>query len=612
MEAINQFLADEGQEKFEEARKLNDEESLNDPETDPYKSKYKAREILCELKETVEKYQKEDPESERCKFLINFINFKLGCNYSETEELASGEEHLRKAEEGLAENKLDKHVCGLYVSILNQLGILWTGRRQYEKALGLLQQAESVYKKYKHEMGGTPHMCSELLEPETEEQADNIMSKRDDEFEDLYTHSLYYLAQVYGKLEESQKSAEYCHVTLHRQLDTMKYTPMDWALNCATLSQYYLTTENFKMSRHCMAAASYILKELGDPTICAPASEDEGQTEIDQRERLPRAYNDMCRCWAKYGLAVLETSMEKQLKDANLDDDHNYDINQDQKEKEDDEKKKKESEREGASESDDSEKSPLFFNLELTAIEERITDKHLDNFEQARDVFLVVQKWLNTAKEFYALDEHCTDYIEIIQDLSRAFKFLCFFEPSFERQCKMHKRRADLLIALLKELNPQFYLLVCRQLMFEIAEIYSSMLDLKLAIIEEEGVPPVAHAVKKINQLAEQSIAKYHEYIDSLKTPDKTLPDQFAMDDERPALIAHFCTGRLYSKLIDTDIRKRLSNINQSIIHYKFLVDYCKRNPSAVARVKAERDICEEMVLLLPAKMERISANAEF
>ena len=38
---------------------------------------------------------------------------------------------------------------------------------------------------------------------------------------------------------------------------------------------------------------------------------------------------------------------------------------------------------------------------------------------------------------------------------------------------KMHKRRIDMLGALVSQLNPQYYLLVCRQLDFELAEAYS-------------------------------------------------------------------------------------------------------------------------------------------
>ena len=78
-------------------------------------------------------------------------------------------------------------------------------------------------------------------------------------------------------------------------------------------------------------------------------------------------------------------------------------------------------------------------------------------------MFLEGQRWLNKAREYYVLDGHVTDHIEIVQDMSQLFKYLAFFENDFERRCKMHKRRVDMLNDILVELNPQHYLMVCRQ-----------------------------------------------------------------------------------------------------------------------------------------------------
>lgn len=61
---------------------------------------------------------------------------------------------------------------------------------------------------------------------------------------------------------------------------------------------------------------------------------------------------------------------------------------------------------------------------------------------------------------------------------------LCCFlrRPTFLcRQCKMHKRRADLLEGVAKELNPTYYLTPCRELWFELGETYSAMLDIKIS-----------------------------------------------------------------------------------------------------------------------------------
>ena len=48
----------------------------------------------------------------------------------------------------------------------------------------------------------------------------------------------------------------------------------------------------------------------------------------------------------------------------------------------------------------------------------------------------------------------------------------------------MHKRRADLLDTVVKQLNPTYYLAACRQLWYELGDVYSTMLDIKLAKLQ--------------------------------------------------------------------------------------------------------------------------------
>lgn len=253
------------------------------------------------------------------------------------------------------------------------------------------------------------------------------------------------------------------------------------------------------------------------------------------------------------------------------------------------------------------------FNLEVTSHEEKITDQSLMNFEEARVIFLLIKKWIEEAKQFYKFDLHCNDYVSVVQDQSLSFKFLSFFELDLERQCKMHKRRIDMLTEVLKELSLQHYLLVCRQLMFEIADTYSTMMDLKLAIMESsgEGVRPTPHHVRKMNSLINDSIKYYQEYLNTLKGGKPVYPDQFPENDVRAGLVAMFCIGRLFSKFLAGDVQTRLLNIKKSKDCYQFVVDYCKRNHSAVTLVRNELEICQEMVQLLPAKMERIRMQSE-
>lgn len=605
MDLLKQFLNEEGDELYKAALKLTDETSKSDPEDDPYKSLYKARELWLILKEKVEKNRNSAVEVSDWLFLEAAVHLKLGVNYMETEEKPAGETYLKQSISLLESEKTSFKGCNIVQSALNQLGILFTERRNPEKGLEYLLEAESLYKKFRENVGGAPWSVDDLFAiqsySDSEQQKEAFVQKCTDGFESTYTHTLYYLAQVYGKMDNSELSAAYCQETLHRQLDVNKYQPIDWSMNAATLSQFYFSCNNFVMARHCMASAEFILREAGDQgaSLRVEPTPGESQVSLNDRERIPKAWADLYRCWVKYGMALLEHSMDRLFKKLALDDisDHN----QNEGSPSDQERDLKEK---------DKENSRKFFNLELTSVENQITDAPVCTFDEARLVFLKTQTWINSAKEFYILDGHCSDHVEIVRDHSQLFKLLAFFEPDLERQCKMHKRRADMLEAILKQLNRQYYLLVCRQLMFELGEIYSAMLDNKLAAIESSDDPPSDHACKKINQLSRQSIDHFQAFVESYKGTDGKMPEQFQDMDERPVLIAHFYTGRLFSKFIESDIVEHLKNMKRSMDHYNVLVKYCQKNQSAREKVKNELSICEEMVMLLPAKMDKIRAQA--
>lgn len=65
-------------------------------------------------------------------------------------------------------------------------------------------------------------------------------------FEMAYTHTLYYLAQVYKNMGQYERAGQYCHSTLQRQLKFSQFVPLEWAINAATLSQYYITKVSIK------------------------------------------------------------------------------------------------------------------------------------------------------------------------------------------------------------------------------------------------------------------------------------------------------------------------------------------------------------------------------
>lgn len=610
MAALMKFLQSEGYEKFKKALFLTRETSKMDPENEPFKSLYEARTILSDLKSKIIDIRNEDPSNRELLCCLACLEMHLGANFVESDETSSGEEHLTDALKILEEFKMEDCAVSIYLHTLNHLSILWSARNQHEKAKEFLERAEILYQNYKQNVSSAPKHAEEPFQ-EVENDAEGFLL-REKKFESLYTHTLYYKAQVLAKLGDSESSARFCHITLHRQLDANEYDPVEWALNAATLSQVYISQEKFPVARHCLASASVVFRE---------AKTNREKLEED-KENLDYKDADIMRCWIKYGLQLLESSREDMMRQVDtFDDDHKSKESLSQKVEELDHNADKSTtdhldylKKKGLSKSDDIETSDYEkeektyepFNLEVTLYEEKVTDQLVRTFDDARQVFLFVQEAISHAKAVYSLDGNCSDYIQLVQDHSKAFKLLAFFELDIGRQCRMHKRRVDMLLATLNEINPQYYLLVCRQLIYELAETYSAMMDLKLSTIELQGMQPTPHTIKKINSLAQQSIKQYQAYLDTLKGGKPDYPDTFPDGNTRPALLAFFCIGRLWGKITTPDVSERLSCMNKSLENYKFVVNYCSRHPEARAEIAKEHALCEELSALLPLKMGKI------
>ncbi|KAG8135286.1 hypothetical protein E2320_008318 [Naja naja] len=627
---------------FRSALNLSYVESKKDPDTEPYRSKYSARELLEGLKQLLgageaegargpgeeeEASSSEGEQQRRRAVRLAVVEYELGVNHTDTQECSAGEEHLAKCLQLLERHRLSRDCVSLYIQAQNNLGILWSERNDIKIAQTYLESAEALYNQYMKENGNPPFDSSEHFMTE-ETLSDQERSKR---FEKVYTHTLYYLAQVYQHLEMTEKAAQYCHTTLKRQLEYSGYYPIEWALNAAILSQYYLTKQCFMESRHCLAAASVIIGQAGQ----MPSAEDtiknkswdcemitcsfleklfrvllrasltyaiflkSDESEQDQQD-LRQKKAEIARCWIKYCLNLLQGA-RKLLEDniGELDPDRQVELKA-QQEKEEDEKEK------------ERKKAVLFGTSDLCdsilAMEEKVSCVFSLDFKEAREVFLVGQNYVNEAKEFFQVDGYVTDHIEIVQDHSALFKVLAFFEEDFERRCKMHKRRIDMLEPLYSGLNPHYYLLLCRQLQFELADTYYEMMDLKVAIgnkLEELD----SHTIKKINSLAQMAMKFYELFLDSLRNPDKIFPETLEEDVLRPAMVAKFHIARLYGKLITADGKKQLENMQTSLEYYSFLVDYCEKHPDAVQAIETELELSKEMVGLLPARMERLKAK---
>ena len=160
---------------------------------------------------------------------------------------------------------------------------VWSGRACYKECLSLVLSIEEFYKIYQEyarkdivDPSSTGNRTSMPFLPAEIISLNKVETdkSREKHFESLYTHSLFFFAQIYGKLDEKEKSAFYCQITLQRQLnehnealdleverrektenikqldEKVSFNPLDWATHVGAISQYYLCEGDFATARH--------------------------------------------------------------------------------------------------------------------------------------------------------------------------------------------------------------------------------------------------------------------------------------------------------------------------------------------------------------------------
>lgn len=101
-------------EKFRAARTLSAVESRKDPETEPYRSKYSARALLQEVKQLLSAAE-EGGEARLLAVRRAVLEYELGVNHTDTEELSAGEEHLQRCTQLLEPHRLSPDCVSLYI-----------------------------------------------------------------------------------------------------------------------------------------------------------------------------------------------------------------------------------------------------------------------------------------------------------------------------------------------------------------------------------------------------------------------------------------------------------------------------------------------------------------
>ncbi|KAJ1568458.1 hypothetical protein HK096_006427, partial [Nowakowskiella sp. JEL0078] len=412
------------------------------------------------------------------------VDYNLALNYADSEEnsLASSTFDNVYSIKVLAPVEADPLYILISIDALNQLAILKTSVSDNEKALSLLKHAASLATNF-------DPIAVPIIDPlEAKPPLAEAGRARLDE---LYTYTLYYLAQVYGVLNDPVSSAACCLETLQRQL--CGKTPMvarAWALDAMTLAQYYMQKENFSLAFQCLTAAETLL-------------EGGGETD-DEDER--RANADLMWVWARFWVAMLATSVDRL----------------------------------GLVEEEEG--IVLFEGVDFKTRWMGLCKNEKD----ANAAFVAALQSLESAKAFFILDGWVTDHVQLILLTNTLYKNLLPF-TSTERRAKIHKRRVDMLTRTAADLNPTGdvsgvhtrYVGLVRAIAWEAAITWEILVEMEMDN-------------KKRNEFALQGIKAFLEVVQTFvdRRTSRVMEPVVDADDSRLLMTSRWRMARLYSTLI--------------------------------------------------------------
>ncbi|BHF81372.1 hypothetical protein SprV_0702450200 [Sparganum proliferum] len=535
-------------------------------------------------------------------------------------------------------------------------------------ALYWLRRAEAVFQIYFRLFGGliqgnAPECWESLgffdsLDASSPTGRDTIELVKELMFETGYTTTLFMLAQAYSNDDERSEAAKYCQQTLQRQLQFAERTetlltrlgvenhkeastdgdtvavppsdwlvssvvridPVEWATNASTLGEYYLACGQYEATLECLLSAWTVLEDpqlkhcLGAGSMQRSNEDSEAPVLTTASPRTPnfcQAKADVAKRMIDFALRLMDVgskrladeesepkvcsgpsppygSMFQLCTDRALNEAYNG----------------------SACVADDKQESH-----HREAIETLSTPPK--EYAAAAYLFRWIGRLLPVATAFYTMDDHCTEAVELSCCHARAYSYIAIYESDPTRQCCMQKRRTDILEGLLDRLNPQHYMALRRQIMFDLADalsIHSALKVQKTGQSVQMSMEARNRVAKKSNELAQRAIDVYKRFLQSFNKPSDNSEPEFYEDSYlRPVLLAYFYSARLHSKMLKVTPKARSAALTRALENYQTMVRIADRHiaakPDLADKVGCEVEMAREMIQLLPAQISQIVEN---
>ena len=238
--------------------------------------------------------------------------------------------------------------------------------------------------------------------------------------------------------------------------------------------------------------------------------------------------------------------------------------------------------------------------------------KDVCDLEEAKSIFRLGNTQLKKALKVFIMDGFVTDHIKISQTISQLYKYLIFFENDNGRIFAMEERRINILEPIYSAINHKVYVMQWQEVSLELAEIFCEIFEsnYELFRINQKKVK-----IDEINGYGKKSIFYYEDIIGYIeneygKEAEKKLEDFITIITIKSNI------ARLYSKIIIiNDVKKRVEYLKKSLDIYNEVYKLLKGSKEVFGdkeELKENLTMCEEMIGMLPIKIDKINRGEEF
>lgn len=264
------------------------------------------------------------------------------------------------------------------------------------------------------------------------------------------------------------KVAVYKHKLLKRILNKVLLDEdyIKWTSQLVSLAEIFVKFESFTIAKDYLTAASFMMNKYYEQKyieeIFIQTDEETHSTkEILVLDIYKKMVSNIDRHWAEYGLKLLQSSQEKLLRNVK------------------DRTCKVHCQFQSTVNSEQPIESLGFVDTipNLKKFTVNITDKYLSCYTDAKAVFITVLVYFKKALEYFIPELHLLEYVNIMQDISYAYKYLASYEQDETNQLKLHKRRLEVLTNIVNILDTENDIDILKPIWIEIAITNSNILD---------------------------------------------------------------------------------------------------------------------------------------